>query len=225
MATENAGQGPVGGGGLQAFCGALQAQETYTVNFKDTDVEELIRFVAQATDKTIIVDPKVKGRVQVISSKPVTEEELYQLFLSILEVHGFAAVESGEVVRVIPSQDARTAPVVSISLGDPARFRIGEILRPVEPVPNAREVLAQENTRGDTGPPAKRRTQNAELGTHNPQRGTRPALEPGERRSASGPRRYGAAVPEQRPACTSTPPAPRRSSASARSARSSKGTS
>lgn len=86
-------------------------QQTWTVNFKDTDIQELIRFVAKASNRTIIVDPKVKGKVQVISANPVNAEELYALFLSILEVHGFAAVDSGDITRIIPSKDARAAPV------------------------------------------------------------------------------------------------------------------
>jgi general secretion pathway protein D len=85
------------------------------VNFKDAELEELVRFVAQATDKTIIVDPKTKGRVQVVSSKPLNREQLYDLFLSILDVNGFAALESGDVIKIIPSRDARSAgaPVVN----------------------------------------------------------------------------------------------------------------
>ena len=86
------------------------AQE-FTVNLKDTDIQELIKFVAEATDTTIVVDPAVKGKVKVVSSKPVSRTELYDLFLSILEVHGYTAVRSGGVVRVIQSKDARSAPV------------------------------------------------------------------------------------------------------------------
>ena len=90
--------------------GPVPAQE-YTVNLKETDIQELIKFVAQATDTTIVVDPAVKGKVKVISARPVSRSELYQLFLSILEVHGYTAVRSGGVVRVIQSKDARSAPV------------------------------------------------------------------------------------------------------------------
>lgn len=91
------------------------SEQTWTVNFKDAELEELVRFVAQATDKTIIIDPKTKGRVQVVSSKPLNREQLYDLFLSILDVNGFAAMESGDVIKIIPSRDARAAgaPVVS----------------------------------------------------------------------------------------------------------------
>lgn len=98
---------------------AAQEEETWTVNFRDVDIEELIRFVAEATGKTIIVDPMVQGNVQVISSNPVNADELYQLFLSILEVQGFAAVESSDVVRVIPSANARTTPI-PLNLDAPA---------------------------------------------------------------------------------------------------------
>jgi general secretion pathway protein D len=85
--------------------------QDYTVNLKDTDIQELIKFVAEATGTTIVVDPSVKGKVKVVSSKPVSAAELYQLFLSILEVHGYTAVNSGGVVRVIQNKDARSAPV------------------------------------------------------------------------------------------------------------------
>ncbi len=99
---------------LLAFAGLAAtpaATQEYTVNLKETDIQELIKFVAEATDTTIVVDPAVKGKVKVISSKPVTRAELYDLFLSILEVHGYTAVRSGGVVRVIQSKDARSAPV------------------------------------------------------------------------------------------------------------------
>ena len=59
--------------------------------------------------------PSVKGKVKVISSKPVSKAELYDLFLSILDVHGYTAVRSGAVVRVIPNKNARSAPVDVIS--------------------------------------------------------------------------------------------------------------
>lgn len=85
--------------------------QDFTVNLKETDIQELIKFVADATGTTIVVDPAVKGKVKVVSSKPVSKDELYDLFLSILDVHGYTAVRSGGVVRVIQSKDARSSPV------------------------------------------------------------------------------------------------------------------
>lgn len=87
----------------------LAGGQDFTVNLKETDIQELIKFVAEVTDTTIVVDPSVKGKVKVVSSRPVNRNELYELFLSILDVHGYTAVRSGAVVRVIPSKDARSA--------------------------------------------------------------------------------------------------------------------
>ncbi len=90
---------------------APAAAQDWTVNLKETDIQELIKFVAEATDTMIVVDPKVKGTVKVVSPKPVSSSELYDLFLAILDVQGYTAVRSGNVVRVIQSKDARSAPV------------------------------------------------------------------------------------------------------------------
>ena len=95
----------------------LAAQE-YTVNLKDTDIQEFIKFVADVTGTTMVVDPNVKGKVRVISSKPVTQAELYDLFLSILDVQGYTAVRSGQIVRIVPSKDARSSPVPLIENQD-----------------------------------------------------------------------------------------------------------
>jgi len=95
---------------LLCVAGSVFAQD-FTINLKDTDIQELIKFVAEATGTTIVVDPAVKGRVKVVSSKPVSRDELYDLFLAILDVHGFTAVSSGGVVRVIQNKDARSASV------------------------------------------------------------------------------------------------------------------
>ncbi len=86
---------------------------TYTLNFKDADIKELIKFVADITGKTVIIDPKVKATIEVISNSEVDEQELYILFLNILEVHGFAAIETTDanVIRVIPQKNARTSAI------------------------------------------------------------------------------------------------------------------
>ena len=89
----------------------IVVSQEYTVNLKDTDIQEFIKFVADVTGTTMVVDPNVKGKVRVISSKPVTQAELYDLFLSILDVQGYTAVRSGQVIRIVPSKDARSSPV------------------------------------------------------------------------------------------------------------------
>ncbi len=90
----------------------LQADEPkWTVNFNDSDISEVIKFVADASGKTVVIDPRVKGKVQVISAKSLNAEELYDLFLSVLEIHGFTAVESGNIVRVVPLKEARSSAI------------------------------------------------------------------------------------------------------------------
>ncbi len=109
---------PVGAVALAALAVLMpvqaQAQDeqasTWTVNFRDADIGELIRFVAEATGKTLVIDPAVQGTVQVISTQPVDRDGLYQLFLSILDVNGFAAIEAGSVVRVVPAAMASEQP-------------------------------------------------------------------------------------------------------------------
>lgn len=83
-------------------------KDRWTVNFNNTDIRELIKFVADATGKTIIVDPQVKGKVEVVSQRPLSTDELYDLFLSILKVHGYAAVDSNGVLKIIDEKGART---------------------------------------------------------------------------------------------------------------------
>ncbi len=98
-------------------------EQKWQVNFKDSDIQEVIKFVADVTGKTVVIDPRVKGRVKVISAEPLSKQALYDLFLSVLEIQGFTAIEVGEVVRILPRKDARTSavPVTSqSSLGSDA---------------------------------------------------------------------------------------------------------
>ena len=95
----------------------FDGDKDYTINLENTDLQELIRFVADATGSTIVVDPSVKGKVNVISSEPIAQAELYDLFLAILDVHNYTAIRSGDVVRVIQNKEARTSP-----LGSPGSF-------------------------------------------------------------------------------------------------------
>lgn len=92
---------------LWLVCALPVQAETVTLNLKDADIGALISTVAEVSDKNFIVDPRVKGKVTVISSRPMNSDEVYQVFLSILKVHGFAAVPSGEVIKIIPDVNAK----------------------------------------------------------------------------------------------------------------------
>ena len=65
-----------------------RAQEEVTLNFSDADLIAVINSVSQITGKNFIIDPRVKGKVTVVSSKPLNADEVYNVFLSILQVAG-----------------------------------------------------------------------------------------------------------------------------------------
>lgn len=96
---------------LASISVATWAEQTWTVNFKDSDIQEVIKFVADVTGKTTVIDQRVKGRVKVISSKPLNEKELLHLFRTVLEIHDYTLVEVDDVIRVVPLKDARSSPV------------------------------------------------------------------------------------------------------------------
>ncbi len=88
-----------------------QGETRWAVNFNDTDIQEVIKSIAGLTGKTFIIDPKVRGPIKVINTKPLNAKELYELFLASLDVHGFTAVESGNIVRIVMNRDARNLPI------------------------------------------------------------------------------------------------------------------
>ena len=95
--------------------------ETTMLNLENTDINTLISTIADKTGKNFIVDPRVKGKVTIISHEPLTREEVYQTFLSILEVHGFAAVPGNGVVKIVPDATAKQSSIRTASSGAPGR--------------------------------------------------------------------------------------------------------
>lgn len=110
----------------------------FTLNLKDAEIGALIETVAQVTNKNFVVDPRVKARVTVVSPRPMSEEELYQVFLSVLQVHGFSAVPVGEVIKIVPDVTAKQGPVI-VSQGGEGDELITRVI-PVENVSAAQLV-------------------------------------------------------------------------------------
>lgn len=77
--------------------------ETFTLNLENADINTLIETVATRTGKNFIVDPRVKATINVVSSEPLNADKLYNLFLSVLQVHGYAAVQAGSFVKIVPT--------------------------------------------------------------------------------------------------------------------------
>ncbi len=91
---------------LLLFCASVQA-DRITLNLNDADINALIKTVSEHTGRNFVVDPRVKGKVTVISAHPMDKDEFYQVFLSILEVHGFSTVPAGEVIKIVPDVKAK----------------------------------------------------------------------------------------------------------------------
>lgn len=81
--------------------------ESFTLNFKEADITALVATVSEVTGRNFVVDPRVKGQITVLSAEPMTPEELYETFLSVLEVHGFSAIPAGEVTKIVPQVNAK----------------------------------------------------------------------------------------------------------------------
>lgn len=97
-------------GGLLAaglLASTFLARAEVTLNLKDADINTLIQTVSEVTGRNFIVDPRVKGKVTVISASPMDEDGLYETFLAVLQVQGFAAIPSGDTVKIVPETNAR----------------------------------------------------------------------------------------------------------------------
>ncbi len=100
------------------FCSQAMADEL-SANFKGTDIQEFINIVGRTLHKTIIIDPAVRGQVNVRSYDLLNEEQYYRFFLNVLDVYGYAVVtmEDG-VMKVIRDKDAKTAAIPVVGAND-----------------------------------------------------------------------------------------------------------
>ncbi|MDA0120131.1 type II secretion system secretin GspD [Vibrio sp. T11.5] len=90
----------------------------YSASFKGTDIQEFINIVGRNLEKTIIVDPSVRGKIDVRSYDMLSEEQYYSFFLNVLEVYGYAVVEMDNgVIKVIKSKDAKTSAIPVVGDG------------------------------------------------------------------------------------------------------------
>jgi len=95
---------------LLPFAAAAQQGAQITPNYKDADLTQVIDAVAQVTGKSFIVDPRVRAQVTMLSTAPMSPEAFYEAFLAILQVHGYIAVPSGKVIKIMPDATARQVP-------------------------------------------------------------------------------------------------------------------
>ncbi len=94
-----------------SFAQVQDDQSTFTLNLKNTDIQSLIATVSKQTGRNFVVDPRVKAKVTVISNEPVDADGLYEVFLSVLQVHGYSAVPAGDLIKIVPDVTAKQGPV------------------------------------------------------------------------------------------------------------------
>jgi general secretion pathway protein D len=99
---------------------AFAQQPTITPNYKDADIRQVIEAVGEITGKNFVLDPRVKAQVTMLSSSPMTPDAFYEAFLSILQVYGFVAVPSGDLIKILPDANARQVPGAETSTGGQA---------------------------------------------------------------------------------------------------------
>src|SRR5688572_13949945 len=86
---------------------ARAAEEPVTLNFVNADIEAVAATIGQMSQRNFLIDPRVKGTVNIVSSRPVPPSAAYDMFLSALRMQGYAAVEADGVVKILPEADAK----------------------------------------------------------------------------------------------------------------------
>ena len=109
-------------------------EENFTLNLKNTDIHSLIATVSKQTGLNFVIDPRVKAKVTVVSAEPMDSKQLYQVFLSVLQVHGYSAVPTGDLIKIVPDVTAKQGPVPMA--GEDSSDRSDQLVTKVIPIVN-----------------------------------------------------------------------------------------
>ena len=141
---------------LAVFAGHAQPQapspDTVTLNFVNADIEGVVKAVSEITGKNFVLDPRVKGTVNIVSARPMARELVYEVFLSALRLQGYAAVEDRGVVKIVPEADAKLHPgrgqvqTRVFTLKYESAAQLVPILRPLIPAANTITAYPGSNT-------------------------------------------------------------------------------
>lgn len=98
------------------------APESKLWNLRNADIRAVITEVSRVTGKNFVIDPRVQGKISIVSTTPMSGKELYQVFLSVLQVSGYAAIPTGDIIKIIPNIDAKTLSPDNINqVGNPPK--------------------------------------------------------------------------------------------------------
>jgi len=129
-----------------------QSPDTVTLNFVNADIEGVVKAVSEITGKNFVIDPRVKGTVNIVSARPVARDLVYEIFLSALRLQGYAAVEERGLVKILPEGDAKLYPgrgqvqTRVFTLKHESAVQLVPILRPLIPPANTITAYAGSNT-------------------------------------------------------------------------------
>lgn len=122
-------------------------------NLKNADIRAVIQTISVLTGKNFIVDPRVHGTITLVSQNPMTPDELYQVFLSMLQLLQFAAIPSGNIIKIVPSMDANAlsrqiSTANNPGVGDEVVVRVVPVnhVSATELVPVLRPLMSQSST-------------------------------------------------------------------------------
>jgi general secretion pathway protein D len=120
--------------------GPSQAQQEilYTANYRDADIRMVTEQVQQVIGRPIIIDPRVRAQLTILSNAPMTADAFYRTYLAALEVHGFIPLESGNNIMIVPDANARFGAgedfvTQAILLDNVGAQQLVPILRPILP--------------------------------------------------------------------------------------------
>lgn len=105
----------------------LRSSREQSWNLKDVDIRVVINQVAKATGKNFLVDPRVKGNVTIIAPGKLSPDEIYQIFLGMLQVHGFNAVQGKNIVKIVPDAESKTMAPYSGYTRQPKNEEISQV--------------------------------------------------------------------------------------------------
>ena len=125
------------------------AQETFLLNYQDVDIAKVTQDISKFSKKTLILDPRVKGRISIFSDSILSAEQVWDVYLRTIQVHGFAALSEGGVVRIVPENEATRDSNESLSQSsiETKIFTLknraaGEILSQIKPITGRQSHLS-----------------------------------------------------------------------------------
>ena len=113
----------------------ISNQDSYILNYEDVDIKKVTQDIAQFAKKTIILDPRVKGKITIYSNANLNREQVWNVYLRTLQVNGFTIIAESGFVRIVPENEAtRDLSISSKNLGDFETVVIPLLNRSVEEV-------------------------------------------------------------------------------------------